>query len=186
MTPDVITDVWHLCWNVPKKVKNLSGDLNFGSEMRCQASTLLLYIPSSSIYSSDSARRQWSPLPNWLITVLSQSGFCRMFTGITWKKGLGQMFGIPWKLYPYDEEVVLKNKMKIRNWVPTLLIPNSQMYFHTSCDEANELFLCIIGFCLLSRAVSAYKGRNINLSKNTGVFWIQFMQSEINRTYFVS
>lgn len=122
MTPDVITDVWHLCWNVPKKVKNLSGDLNFGSEMRCQASTLLLYIPSSSIYSSDSARRQWSPLPNWLITVLSQSGFCRMFTGITWKKGLGQMFGIPWKLYPYDEEVVLKNKMKIRNWVPTLLI----------------------------------------------------------------
>lgn len=32
---DVIIDVWYLCWNVFKKVKNLLGDLNLGSEMRC-------------------------------------------------------------------------------------------------------------------------------------------------------
>lgn len=66
------------------------------------------------------------------------------------------MFRIQCKPYPYNEAKVFKNKMKIRDWALTLLIPNSQIYFHTSCDEANELFLCIIGFCLLSRAVSAY------------------------------
>lgn len=37
----------------------------------------------------------------------------------------------------------------------TLLIPSSQMYFHTSCDVANELFLWTIGLCFPSLAASA-------------------------------
>ena len=154
-----MTDVWHICWNVPRGVKNLS-EQTFASdsEMHGQASTLLLWSPSSRTYSSESAWRPGLPLPAWLRTVGSTfCGFCRMYTGITWEEGLGQMcLEYSVNHIPTMKQKFLKNKMKIRDWVLTLLIPNSQIYFHTSCDEANELFLCIIGFCLLSRAVSAY------------------------------
>ncbi|MEQ2162064.1 hypothetical protein GOODEAATRI_016020, partial [Goodea atripinnis] len=39
----------------------------------------------------------------------------------------------------------------------TLLIPSSQMYFHTSWEVANELFLWTIGLCFPSLAASALK-----------------------------
>lgn len=140
--------------------------------VKCMA-RLPPWSPCSRTFNSESAWRQGLPLPAWLRTVGSTfCGFCRMYTGITWEEGLGQMC-LEYSVNPCDEAKVFKNKMKIRDWALTLLIPNSQIYFHTSCDEANELFLCIIGFCLLSRAVSAYKGRNTNFMKNT--FWTQFL-----------
>ena len=145
--------------------------------MHGQVSTLLLWSPSSRTYSSESAWRQGLPFPAWLRTVGSTFyRFCRMYTGITWEEGLGQMcLEYTVNHIPTMKQNFLKIRWKLETGPLTLLIPNSQIYFHTSCDEANELFLCIIGFCLLSRAVSAYNGRNINFINNTSTFWTQFL-----------
>ena len=65
--------------------------LHFDSAAHRQASTLLLASQAQYIQSPQGLMAWQSPLFKRLRTVLSQSGFCRMFTGITWKKGLGQV-----------------------------------------------------------------------------------------------
>lgn len=145
-------DVWHIYGNVPKRIKNLSEQtFESGSEMHCQASTLLLCSPSSGTYSSESAWWQWPPLPDCLRTVLPQSGFCRMYMGITRKKGLGQL-----RLqYIVNYIPMMKNKfLKVRWKLETEFQPYwSPIHRYTSTlhvmKQMNYFFVSLDSVCFL-------------------------------------
>lgn len=144
-----MTDVWHICWNVPRRVKNLSEQtFASGSEMHGQASTLLLWSPSSKTYSSESAWRPGLPLPAWLRTVGSTfCGFCRTYTDITWEEGLGQIcLEYSVNHIPTMKQKFLKIRWKLETglwpyWFPihrytsTLHVMKQMNYFFVSLDS---------------------------------------------------
>jgi len=48
----------------------------------------------------------------------------------------------------------------------TLLMPSSEMYFHTSFREVKEAFLCATGSVLLSLAITTYNGSMLEMVSN--------------------
>lgn len=115
--------------------------------VKCMA-RLPPWSPCSRTFNSESAWRQGLPLPAWLRTVGSTfCGFCRMYTGITWEEGLGQMcleysvnhipamkqkfLKIRWKLetglWPYW--------FPIRRYTSTLHVMKQMNYFFVSLDS---------------------------------------------------
>lgn len=96
---------------------------------------------------------QWPTLPNWLRTVLSQNGFCRVFTGYHLKKGSGSnMFGIYCKLYHYDKFLKRRLKLETEFWpywspihryISTLRVMKQMNYFFVSLDS-----VCFLGLFL--------------------------------------